>query len=69
MEYIHYKFRPSETIDAVLRLIGRHDYSEDELKVLRQIFNEMNGTRVPKVGEVFKLPLEEALRQRSKTLD
>jgi hypothetical protein len=58
-KYILHKFRPSETIDAVLRLKGRHNYSKEELVVLRQRFNELNGARVPKPGETFKLPLED----------
>lgn len=56
--YTLHKFRPSETIDAVLRLKGRHSYSPEEILSLRVKFNELNGTRVPKPGEIFKIPLE-----------
>ena len=57
MKYIEHKFRPTETIDAVLRLKGRHDYTQDDLIVLRRMFNSLNGTQVPHPGETFKIPL------------
>jgi len=56
--YTLHKFRPTETIDAVLRLKGRHSYTQEEIILLRQKFNELNGARVPRPGEIFKIPLE-----------
>jgi len=61
MNYILHTFRPSETIDAVIRLKGRHNYTREEIIVLRQRFNEMNGLIVPRPGQVFKIPLEESI--------
>lgn len=40
-----------------MRLLGRHNYTPAELKVLRVVFNELNGPKVPRVGETFKIPL------------
>ena len=57
MTYLIHRFRASETIDAVLKLKGRHDYTQEEMIVLRQKFNELNGLRVPRVGDVFLLPI------------
>lgn len=53
-----HKFRPTETVDAVMRLLGRHNYTSAELVVLRKRFNELNGAIIPKPGEIFKIPLE-----------
>jgi hypothetical protein len=57
VDYILHKFRPSETIDAVLRLKGRHNYTPEDLLVLRKRFNELNGLVVPHPGDTFKIPL------------
>ena len=59
MYYALHKFRPTETIDAVMRLKGRHNYSKQELASLRVRFNELNGTVVPRVGDIYKIPLEQ----------
>lgn len=57
MKYVLHTFRPTETIDAVIRLLGRHNLSKDELKPLLRRFNELNGTKVPKPGMTYKIPL------------
>ena len=57
-EYTLHKFRATETIDAVMRLLGRHSYTADEMLVLRKRFNELNGAVVPRPGDVYKIPLE-----------
>ena len=57
MKFILHKFRASETIDAVIRLKGRHAYTKDEMHHLRRAFDEMNGKIVPKPGMVYKIPL------------
>jgi hypothetical protein len=50
-------FRPTETIDAVLRLKGRHNLTHEELAYLRVAFNQMNGLVVPRPGMAYKIPL------------
>ena len=55
--FVLHKFRPTETIDAVMRLKGRHNYTHDELVVLRARFNELNGLHVPRVGDTYKIPI------------
>lgn len=57
MRYTLHTFRPSETIDAVIRLLGRHNYTQAEMVPLRKEFDEMNGLIVPRVGSVYKIPL------------
>jgi len=57
MNYKLHCFRPGETIDAVIRLLGRHNLTHEELLPLRQAFNELNGFAAPRVGETFKIPL------------
>lgn len=57
-DYTLHQFRPTETIDAVMRLFGRHNYTPQELADLRVHFNQLNGKVVPRVGDVFKIPLE-----------
>ena len=50
-------FRPTETIDAVIKLLGRHNYSAQEMIVLREAFNELNGPIVPRPGVQFRIPV------------
>jgi hypothetical protein len=50
-------FRPTETIDAVIRLKGRHSLTHNELAHMRVIFNELNGRVVPRPGMTYKIPL------------
>jgi len=57
MRYVLHRFRPTETIDAVMRLLGRHDLSKEELTHLRRQFDELNGKIVPKPGMTYKIPL------------
>ena len=59
MRFVLHTFRPSETIDAVLRLLGRHDLTQDELAPLRRQFNVLNGEVVPRPGMMCKIPLPE----------
>lgn len=55
--YTIHTFRPTETIDAVIRLKGRHDLTHEELSHLREAFDELNGKIVPRAGQTFKIPL------------
>jgi len=59
MHYTLHKFRPGDTIDAVIRLKGRHDFTPTQIVEARVRFNEMNGSIVPRAGEVFKIPIPE----------
>jgi hypothetical protein len=56
-QYTIHTFRPSETIDAVIRLKGRHDLTHEELSKLRTTFDELNGKIVPRQGQTYKIPL------------
>lgn len=57
MRYTVHTFRPTETIDAVIRLKGRHNLTHAELLHLRRAFNELNGFVVPRQGMTYKIPL------------
>lgn len=57
MRYVLHTFRPTETIDAVMRLLGRHNLTKAELVPLRLEFDRLNGQVVPRVGSTFKIPL------------
>jgi hypothetical protein len=57
MRFTLHCFRPSETIDAVIRNLGRHNLSKEEMQVLREQFNQLNGNSVPRPGMTFKIPL------------
>ena len=50
-------FRPGETIDAVIKLLGRHNLSLAEMIPLRQKFNVLNNGVLPRPGMTFKIPL------------
>lgn len=56
MLYVLHTFRPFETIDGVIRLLGRHNLSKSELIVLRQSFDDLNGKIVPRPGMTYKIP-------------
>jgi hypothetical protein len=56
MRYVYHTFRPTETIDAVIRLLGRHNLTKAELVPLRRAFDELNGLVVPKPGMRYKIP-------------
>ena len=58
--YKLHKFRPGETIDAVIKLLGRHDFTPDEVLIMRYRFNALNGIIVPRAGWIFKIPLPHA---------
>lgn len=60
MQFVLYKFRPGETIDAVLRLLGRHNYTSTEMGALRAEFIRINDNVVPRAGTTFKIPLLDA---------
>ena len=49
-------FRPGETIDAVIKLLDRHNLTPTEMILLRQKFNELNGDTLPRPGVEFKIP-------------
>lgn len=57
MRYTLHTFRPTETIDGVIRLLGRHNLTKLEVSRLRHAFNELNGLIVPKPGMTYKIPL------------
>lgn len=60
MSFVLHTFRPSETIDAVIRLLGRHNLSHEELIPLRAEFNRMNDSTLPRPGMTMKIPLPTA---------
>jgi len=55
--YVLHTFRPGETIDAVIRLKGRHNLTQDEMAALRNAFNHLNPAEVLKPGMERKIPL------------
>jgi hypothetical protein len=57
MTYTLHTFRPGDTIDAIIRLKGRHNLTQEELIPLRAAFNELNGLMVPRAGTTCKIPL------------
>lgn len=57
MRYVLHCFLPGQTIDAIIRLKGRHNLTPQELVPLRLAFNELNESRLPRPGMTFKIPL------------
>lgn len=57
MRWVEHKFRPGETIDAVIRHLARQHVTHAQLRPLRAAFNELNENRLPHPGDVFKIPL------------
>ena len=60
-QYKLHTFRPGETIDAVIKLLGRHNLTLAEMVVLRQEFNVLNEGALPRPGLQFKIPSPPAL--------
>jgi len=56
-KFVLHTFRPTETIDAIFRLKGRHSLTHAELAFMRRAFNELNGLIVPRPGMTYKIPL------------
>lgn len=52
----HY-FGPSETIRAVIQRANNQKLTEDELVGACDLFNEINGNVVPKLGTEYKIPV------------
>ena len=57
MRFALHTFRPTETIDAVIRLLGRHSYTKGEMRHLRAAFDRLNGFVVPRPGMTYKIPM------------
>jgi hypothetical protein len=57
MRFVLHTFRATETIDAVIRLKGRHAYTKSEILQLRKEFDRLNGLVVPRPGMTYKIPL------------
>lgn len=57
MDYVLHCFMPGQTIDAIIRLKGRHNLTSEELLPLRARFNELNGSILPRPGMTLKIPL------------
>jgi hypothetical protein len=55
--YVSHTFRPGDTIDAVIRLKGRHNLTQAEMIPLREAFNRMNQLGVIRPGMSCKIPL------------
>jgi hypothetical protein len=55
--YVLHTFRPGDTIDAVIRLKGRHNLTATEMVPLREAFNQLNPAEVLKPGMTRKIPL------------
>ena len=55
--YTLHAFRPGETIEAVLRLKGRHNLTKDQMRHLMVAFDVLNGKVIPRPGMTFKIPL------------
>lgn len=62
-EYILHCFMPGQTIDAVIRLKGRHNLTSEEMIPLRQKFNELNGFQVIRPGMTCKIPLPKPIEE------
>lgn len=55
--FVLHCFVPGQTIDAVIKLKGRHDLTAAEMVNLRERFNSLNGQQVIRPGMTCKIPL------------
>lgn len=54
---VPHMFMPGETIEAIIKKVNMHSVDPNELRVLMQAYNQINGTKVPKVGQAVKIPV------------
>lgn len=57
MNIKEHRFGPSETIGGILRKYNRHNIDKASLDYLQSLYNSLNSFRVPRVGEVAKIPV------------
>jgi hypothetical protein len=56
IDYEQFMFMPGHTIEAIIR--SKNKYVRGEiLRTLVHLFNQKNGLRVPKPGEVYQIPV------------
>ena len=53
--YAFHTFRPGDTIDAVIRLKGRHNLTVAEMIPLREAFNQLNPPEVIRPGMTCRI--------------
>jgi len=54
---IRYRFGQKDTIRAVVRKLNYQDMAPFMLDKLMDRYNELNGNRVPKMGEEVEIPI------------
>lgn len=52
-----HQFGPGETIGGILRKYNRHDMNKDSLDYMYALYNVYNGSRVPRLGDLCKIPV------------
>lgn len=57
MNYVLHCFIPGQTLEAVIKLKGRHDLPKTEVLKLVEMFNELNSSPVIRAGMTLKIPL------------
>lgn len=50
-------FKPSETVEAILKKLNRHDVIGDELTELLREYKRINGDEVPRAGQTSLIPI------------
>lgn len=63
MDRILYSFGPNQTIDAIILLKNRHSITKEEMIDLRTWYNLMNKGKIPRQGEVVKIPILDRHKQ------
>ena len=56
IDYEPFLFMPGHTIEAAIRLKNNYIHGQS-LQELVDLFNEKNGTRTPRAGENFLIPI------------
>lgn len=57
MQVKEHRFGPNETIGGILGKYNRHNIDKKQLDLLLGLYNVLNSYRVPRLGELAKIPV------------
>jgi len=63
MTYVSHLFMPQETIHAIIKKYNTTELSRSQLTEMMDWFNNENGLSVPRVGQRYKIPVNNSLTQ------
>lgn len=66
--YVQHRFGLNETLSGVLKKYNSHAASAEQIRLLLERYNALNGRQVPKVGDTRLIPVD-FLPEKQPSLD